>query len=77
MVMPIFVAFIDKRKAELLGLKIEDINSPYDIWHNKGLGDVYKAATISNNAIEPEDCPEVRRLKQNKNYVQKVVSCGN
>lgn len=63
--------FVNIEKAKELGLKIEEIDSPYDIWKHKDLGYVFGAT------FETRLNPVFIELEKDPAYKMVKLYCGN
>lgn len=70
-----FIAFINKERATKLGLKLEDIVTPYALWYDDTLGVTFPKprGTYEREKLERSD----RFIKYNtdSNYQKKEVYC--
>ncbi len=66
--MPVYIAFIDRRRAEESNVKLEDICGPWQVL-GKNLGVVFNINCDQNSA-------EFTKYAQDPNYFRKPV-CGN
>ncbi len=67
------IAFISRKRAEEIGIRVENVVSPYDIWRHEGLGVVFHMRRNSDQ--EPQK--EFEKYRANPDYLQKIVYCGN
>lgn len=70
--MPVFYAFIRTAEAERLGIDLDKVYSPYDLWNSKLPPKSYCLVSVSRS----KNNPEYLELDGNPEYTKRVVS-GN
>jgi hypothetical protein len=76
--MPLYHAFINREALKESGLRLEDIDSPYDIWNNPVLKIESHIFDIFDDGKPNKDqMPEYKKLNADPKYVRVDVSCGN